>query len=182
MSELQFIEQTLQQAARRRRAERAFRGLCQGLLIGACIWLVALAIYKVRPIPVQTLWVAGGLAIASIPIGFIVGGWRRNTLTETARWVDGRTKLQERLSTALEMAGSGGMPENWRELLVTDAASHAKGLDARKLVAFSLPRTTRWALLTLALAAGLGFVPEYRSKAYLQKQTEQTPEIGRAHV
>ena len=85
--------------------------------------------------------------------------------------MDGRQHLQERLSTALEMAKVPG-PETWRELLVTDAASHVKGLDTRRLVQFRLPRSSRWAMLLLALAAGLGFVPEYRSKDYLQKQAD----------
>src|SRR5262249_19632459 len=36
-----------------------------------------------------------------------------------------------------------------------------------------LPKVTRWALLILALGAGLGFVPEYRSKSFLQKKADQ---------
>ena len=51
MSDLQIIEGTLERAARRRRWERAFRGLWQGLLVGAAIWLAALATYKIFPIP-----------------------------------------------------------------------------------------------------------------------------------
>src|SRR5207244_3683824 len=35
-----------------------------------------------------------------------------------------------------------------------------------------LPKGTRWALALLLVAAGLGFVPEYRSKQYIQKQAE----------
>ena len=112
--------------------------------------------------------------------GVVAGGWRKNTITETARWVDGRQHLQERLSTALELSKNHGS-ETWRELLVTDAVSHVKGLDTRKMVQFRLPRITRWALLMLALAAGLGFVPEYRSKAYVQKQSDKKviEDVGR---
>ena len=64
---------------------------------------------------------------------------------------------------------------------MTDAVTHVKGLDARKLVQFRLPKVTRWALLVLALAAGLGFVPEYRSKAYVQKQSDKKviEDVGR---
>ena len=36
----------------------------------------------------------------------------------------------------------------------------------------AITRATRWALLALAMAAGLGFVPEYRSKAFVQKQAD----------
>jgi hypothetical protein len=56
---------------------------------------------------------------------------------------------------------------------MTDAAAHVKDLDARKLVQFRMPKISRWTLLLLALAAGLGFLPEYRSKAYVQKQSDK---------
>jgi hypothetical protein len=171
MSELQLIESALAVAAQRRRRERAFRGLWQGLFIGAAVWLLALGIYKLLPVPVWTLGTAAVLGFASVLAGLLIGGWHRNSVSETARWVDGRQHLQERLSTALEMAKSSGN-ESWRELLVADAASHVKELDARRLVQFRLPRSSRWAMLLLALAAGLGFVPEYRSKNYLQKQAD----------
>src|SRR5579872_1767016 len=172
MSDLQFIEKTLERAARRRRRERAFRGLWQGLLIGALIWLATLAVYKLLPIPAWSLATAGLVGMVAMLVGLIIGGWRKTTLDETARWVDGKQHLQERLSTALEMAKGPGA-ETWRELLVTDAASHLKELDPRRLVQFKLPKSSRWALLVLALTAGLGFVPEYRSKNYLQKQADQ---------
>jgi hypothetical protein len=113
--------------------------------------------------------------------GLLIGGWRKPALNQVARWVDGKQHLQERLSTALEVASA---PEagKWRDLLVTDAAGHARDLDARRLMPFSLPKaSTRWALVALALAVGLGFVPEYRSKAYKQKEADKQviKEVGK---
>jgi hypothetical protein len=105
-------------------------------------------------------------------IGMLIGGWRRPQLQEVARWVDVRQHLKERMSTALEVA-SGTETGKWRDLVVNDAAQHAKEIDPRKLVPFHLPRASRWALVVLALGAGLGFVPEYRSKSYQQKKAEQ---------
>ncbi len=172
MSDLQLIEAALLRAAKRRRLERALRGGWQGLLVGACIWLVALAVYKLAPIPAWVLSAAVGVGVGAILAGAIIGAWRKTSLSETARWVDGKQHLQERLSTALELSKSASS-ESWRELLVTDAASHVKEIDPRQLIRFRLPKTSRWALLVMALAAGLGFVPEYRSKAYVQKQTDQ---------
>jgi len=48
-------------------------------------------------------------------------------------------------------------------------------------VRFSLTKATRWALLVLVLAVGLGFVPEYRSKAHKQQQADakNIKEIGK---
>ncbi len=172
MSDLQLIEQTLTVAARRRRRERAVRGLWQGMLAGAVIVFATVAAYKLLPLPLWSIRAAVAAGGASAVAGLIVGAWHRDSLGETARWVDGRQHLQERLSTALEMARAPG-PESWRELLVTDAAAHLKEFDSRRLVRFRLTRASRWALLLLALTVGLGFAPVFRSKAYLQKQADQ---------
>jgi len=180
MSELQVIESALEQAARRRRWARALRGLWHGLLVGSVVSLVAVGAWHLLPLPLWTLTVA---ALAPFPcalIGMVIGGWAKLALPEVARWVDGREHLKERLSTALEVAASpdGGA---WRDLVVTDAAQHVKELDPRRLVQFRLPRATRWALVALALGAGLGFVPEYRSKSFLQKKADEQSikEVGR---
>jgi CRISPR/Cas system CSM-associated protein Csm2 small subunit len=171
MSELQIIQTTLERAARRRRFARALRGLWTGLLVGALVWLMALGVFKLAPVSAAVLLWAGWAAIACPLAGFVFGGWRRPALVETARWVDVRQHLKERLSTALEFSAADHAG-TWRELVLHDAVSHAQEIDPRKLVPFHLPKATRWALLVLALAAGLGFVPEYRSKAYLQKQAD----------
>ena len=171
MTELRLIESTLQRAARRRRWDRALRGLWRGLLVGALLYLAALATYKLLPVPA---WVpaAGILAVlVSAALGLLLGGWRRASLAETARWVDVRQNLKERLSTALEVARQHPTGE-WRDLVVADATEHARQVDPRQLVPLSLTRASRWALLLLVMAVGLGFVPEYRSKALLQKQAD----------
>ena len=172
MSELQVIQGVLVQTARRRRVARALRGLWLGLLVGALVWLVTLIFYKFLPLP-NWLLITAGLAVpTAILLGAILGGWRSVSLPETARWVDLERQLKERLSTALEASTTGKLPGQWQALVVRDAANHARDLDPRSLLPFHLPRATRWALLVLLLAAGLGFVPEYRSPAYLQKKND----------
>ena len=178
MSEIQVIESALQRAARRRRWAGALRGLWRGLLVGAIISFLVVGVYKLWPLlffgPLPE-WVVLAAPAAPIPcmlVGLIIGGWRKSSINEVARWLDVRQHLQERLSTALEVAGEE-KAGRWRDLVVTDAAGHVRDLDARKLIPFGLPRGMRWALLVLALGAGLGFVPDYQSKAYKQKQAEQ---------
>ena len=180
MSELQIIEATLQKAARRRRWARALRGLWHGVLIGALVSLLLIIAWHVLPLPLWTLTLAALIPLPCALAGLLIGGWRSPALPEVARWVDGHQHLQERLSTALEVAGDDRAGQ-WRDLIVTDAATRARDLDVRSLVPFGLPRATRWAVVALALAAGLGFVPEYRSKAYLQKKADaqNIKEIGR---
>ena len=171
MSQLDSIQGALARAAARRRWWRGWNGLWRGLFAGAVVWLLALAAFKLAPIPSTIL--TGALALAGLLTlgGFFHGWFHRPTLEQTARWVDDHQRLQERLSTALEL-GKSGANENWRLLLMADAARFAAKLDARKLIPFHLPRATRWALTALALGAGLGFLPEYRTQAFLQKQQD----------
>ncbi len=171
MSDLLSIQTALARAGNRRRWQRACNGLWRGFFAGTIAWLVALGIYKLAPIPSSILFGAAALAGVLLAGGFFQGWYRKPTLQETARWVDQRQHLKERLSPALEW-GAGGANENWRCLLVADAARFAAKLDPRKLLPYRLPQISRWTLLTLALSAGLGFVPEYRSPAYLQKKQD----------
>src|ERR1043166_914311 len=171
MSELRNIESALQRAAQRRRLDRALRGAWKGLLAASILWLAALIVYKVAPIPFSNLAISGAIGFGFILFGAIIGGWRKPSASETARWVDVKQNLKERLSTALEVAQSSAEGE-WKTLLVADASQHAQGLDPKRLLPFHLPKITRWALVILLVAAGLGFVPEYRSKQFIQKQSD----------
>jgi hypothetical protein len=167
-------------AARRRRWQRALRGLGRGALFGSWLLLLAMLAYKLLPVPASVMAWAGGAAVASALSGLCWGAARKLTLLETARWVDEQKQLKERLSTAMEL-GTSGAPGEWRELLLVDAAQHARSLNPRELVPFTWPRVATWAALGLALCAGLGFVPEYRTKAQLRKQEEAAvmKDVGR---
>lgn len=171
MSELQIIESALARAARRCRWNRALQELGRGLLFGCVIFLLTLAAFKLLPLPDWSLPAAGIAAGVAALSGFVWGGWRRMSLLETARWVDDRKALKERLSTALELPNFRA-PEDWKQLLLADAAQHAQKLNARELLPVGFPRAARWALLVAALCVGLGFVPAYRSKAHIQKQAD----------
>ena len=182
MSELQIIEAVLQRTVRRRRWESAWRGFWKGLLAGGALWLLTLAAYKLFPLPSWSLPAAGLAAAVLALAGCLTGACRRISLLETARWIDQRQHLQERLSTAWEVSGSANA--TWRELVITDAARHAQDLNVRKLLPLRFQSAGRWALLLLLLSAGLGFVPEHRSQRYRQKQedTAQIRETGRKLV
>src|SRR5438309_5313827 len=172
MSELQFIQAALERAAKRRRLAKALTGVWYGLLIGGIISLLATGAYHLRDFPFN--WVIAA-ALAPFPlmvIGGIITGWRQPQMIEVARWVDGKRNLKERVSTALEVAGdeNGG---KWRDLVVTDAATHIKELDVKKMMPLRLPKTALWSLLVLVLVAGLGFVPEYRSEKVKRLRADQ---------
>lgn len=172
MSEFQIIHEALERASQRRRVARGLRGLCTGLLVGSLLWLLILGLLKITPLPSQILFWSGLIALICPLSGFGLGFWRKHSLTETARWVDVKQNLRERMSTALEVA-ENQPPGTWRDLVLHDAASHAQEIEPKKLVPFSLTKAARWAAVVLVFAAGLGFVPEYRSKAYVQKKEDE---------
>ena len=172
MSELRVIESLLERTARRRRLERALGGVWLGLLAGSSVWLAVLALQKLVPLP-NALLAAAGLSLpAGMILGALLAGRRKPGLFETARWVDCRQQLKERLGTALEASAAPGTPGQWGELVVRDAAARARNLDPRQMLPLHLTRHARHAALLLLLAAGLGFVPEYRGKERLQRQNE----------
>lgn len=172
MSELERIEKVVSEAAVRRRWQRAWNGLWSGLLWGGVAWLVGLGLYKALPLPDVTVTMAALAAVLCILAGGLVGFWRREGLLATARWLDDRQQLKERLSTAIEL-GRDEKLGGWRDILARDAAGHVAEVSLARLLPWQLPRASRWVLLVLALGAGLGFVPEYRSAAHLQKQREK---------
>lgn len=180
MTELELIQEAVMRAGQRRRMARALNGLWRGLLWGGVASLSIGGLYRLLPLPEGALYAAAIAPVLGGVLGFIAGGWRSGTLLEHARWVDKREKLQERLSTALEFAEKPAAGR-WGQLILADAAEHAKGLDARRMITFSLGNAARWASLVLALAVGLGFVPEYRSKDYLRqvREKENVKQIGR---
>lgn len=180
MSEIQVIEAALDRTARRRQWLGAWHGLWRGLLGGGLVLLAALALFKVLPVPVWVVSVAAGVAGTWILVAAVLGGWRRRSRLETARWVDDQRALKERLSTALEMTAIS-QDNEWKGLLVADAARHAQEVDPQQFLPIAFPRVSRWALLVLVLCAGLGFVPEYRSPAAKQRALDRTniKEAGR---
>jgi tetratricopeptide (TPR) repeat protein len=167
MSDLQIVEETLNRTATRARWVRAWNGLWRGLMVGAAVYLLCLAVYKLAPVP-WTVVQVGLLAGVGCAVGGLVWGAFRNLSREdAARFLDLRAGLKERLSTALEMSRQGRQ-EQWAELIIADAGVAARNVDPRRVLPFELPRLARWLVLTLALGAGLGFVPEYRSKTQVQ--------------
>ncbi len=171
MSPLHSIELCLKRAARRRRWMHVWRGLWWGTLAGALVWVLALTVYKLLPVPAQVVPWSAAAAGLLVLAGASAGAFRRVSLQETARWLDDRKHFEERLSTAWEL-GQSPREGEWKELLLVDAAKHVSEINPRQLLPVTLPRAGRWALIALVVGAGLGFIPEYRTKAYQQKKAE----------
>lgn len=171
----------IEHAARRRRLQRAWRAFWTGLVVGACIWLVALLSYKLLPLPMRVLAIGAVLGVAAPLVAAIGGLARRESPQQTAIWLDKQQRLEERVSSAIEV-GRDPKYGRWSELLIDDANRHLERLDIRRILPWTLPKSSLWALLVLTIGAALGFVPEYRSASYVQKQRERETvrDTGRA--
>ena len=180
MSDLEIIRATVERVARRRRWQRGWTGLWRGVLVGGCVWLGAVALYKVLPLPASTLLGAAGLAGLALVAGFVRGMARRESHLASARWVDQSQHLEERLSTAWELAEEDRVGE-WRDLLLADAARRVRDFKPEAALPYGLPKWAGWIVLVLALGAGIGFAPEYRSARYLEQRAvaDATKEAGR---
>ncbi len=180
MSDIQFLEQAVDRTVSRARWIRAWTGLWRGLMVGAAIYLVALAVYKLAPVPWAIVAYSGIAAVASMVVGFLWGWTRRMTRADAARFLDLRGGLKERVSTALEVSGKTGS-DHWAQLVVADATAAAGTVDPRRLLPFGLPAFSRWVVLMLVVAAGAGFAPELRSKPQIKKQQDDAviKDVGR---
>ena len=172
MSEKKVIDAKIQAAAIRRKIQHGWRCMWHGLLLGVCLWLVALAIFKLVPIPQITLLWAGIIGLA-FPVGALLFGLaKRFDAIDTARWLDSETGLKERLSTAIELTHGNAEKSDWSTLVIKDAAKAADKIEPGKLLPLQLPSVCHWTLLVLATCFGLMFVPENRSQAYLDQQRD----------
>ena len=151
-----------------------------GLWIGVCLWLVAIVAYKLMPVSESIVfWVViTGLALPLA--GLAVGLAKRFAARDTARWLDQETGLKERLSTAVELTESDAKNSEWSNLVIRDAARAASEIEPKKLLPLRLPALCNWILMVLIACFALGFVPEHRSKAYLDQQRDNAniEEVG----
>ena len=172
MREKQVIDAKIAAAARRRKLQWGWQNMWLGLLIGVCLWLASLSVYKLAPVPQTTLLWAGVIGLALPLAGLLFGLAKRFAGSDTARWLDLEIGLKERLSTAVEMSDISAKNSVWSALVISDAAKAAGKIEPGKLLPLRLPKVCHWTLLVLAACVGLGFVPEHRSQAHLDQQRD----------
>ena len=172
MREKKIIDAKIVAASNRRKLQRGWQNMWLGLLIGVCFWLASLSVYKLAPVPQTTLFWAGVVGLALPLAGLLSGLAKRFASSDTARWLDREIGLKERLSTAVEMPEISSKTSAWSALIISDAAKAASKIEPRKLLPLRLPKVCYWTLLVLAACVGLGFVPEHRSQAHLDRQRD----------
>jgi hypothetical protein len=170
--EIAKIHGVLQKTGSRLKLSRGLGALWKCLPWSAGFWFLSLAVYKVAPIPPETVYITGAISLLAPLVCFVLAFARPAPLLETARWVDSKKQLKERLSTALELA-DGKHEGPWTKLVISDAAASVDQLNPKTLLPFSLPGSLRWAVILLVAAVGLGFIPEYRTQTYVQKKKDE---------
>ena len=73
MREKQVIDAKIAAAARRRKLQWGWQNMWLGLLIGVCLWLASLSVYKLAPVPQTTLLWAGVIGLALPLAGLLFG-------------------------------------------------------------------------------------------------------------
>ena len=176
MSALPALESTLLRTDRRRRLVRAWTGAWWGLLAGAGIGSVGVGLWKLASLPpssVRWLWAAAALAPAA---GAVIYGWRKSSRLVTARWLDEKHGLQQRLATALDLseraASRGSGTGAWQPLVVRDAEAAAAGIQLAKIVPFKIPSTASWAVGAWLVILALTFAPAYQTPTQRQAKKD----------
>ncbi len=170
MNDLTTILSALDQAARRLRWKGVLRSGFLGLCWGSTAALVLTALYHFLPFPHATLLIIPALPVLAILIGGALG-WRTPSRSLVARQLDSSAHLQERLGTAVEWTDAPESDE-WRRLILADAASRLRQIDQRELIPLRLPKSGRWSAGLLALCTVATLLPVYRSPAHLQREAD----------
>ena len=169
MKDRKFIEEKLKRAGNRRRWHQSWIGWWKGFFWGALLWLTTLVVFKLLPIPFASLAWAGVAWAAMAALGLLWNLIKPIDLSETAQWVDDQCGLKERFSAVLEFQEK----EHWGNVILNDAKQFLDRIQPKNLIKFHLPSLAKWSVLVLAVSAGLGFIPEYRTEAYLERQREE---------
>ena len=172
MKEKQIIATKLNTVASRKKLQLSWKYMWFGLSICVGLWLLSLLSYTLFPIPLVTfLWVS--ILSLILPLaGLIVGFSKKFPLQDIARWIDQEKGLKERVSTAVELTEADPITPSWKELIIRDAASAIEKIETKSLLPLRLPKSCNWILLLLIACFVLGFVPERRSKFYLDQQND----------
>ena len=172
MKELQPIEDLLRRTALRRRLARGVRLSGKGLLFGLSLGLAASLLHKLLPVPAPTAAFLAVSAAAAWTAGFLRGFLPDAGLLPTAQWLDDAARLDERLSTALELAGLPDASPEWRERIVAEAVRVGTSVDPARVVAFRAPAAMPGSAAVLGLLVASLWIPPFRTESQVRREQE----------
>lgn len=138
----------------RKRLNDLLLWLPRGVLAGLFVAVILATVARLRPLldNTQVGYAALGLGLAGLLLPLSVLLLRRASLLEQARFADRQFRLQERLSTAVEIQqGALAAPEFWATMQLHDAARAARGVDVKSGLPWRVARRD-WLMLLLVTA------------------------------
>jgi hypothetical protein len=168
--ELEVIQRVVASARLRLRWQRGLNLLGRVLFYGTLAWACLLIAYKLLPVPPEIVAWSGMAVLVAAATGGLAGFLGALPDAVVARQVDAAAKLKDRVSTAVEIRDTS---TEWARLQLADAAAKVKDLQGARLFPVRLHRTFSRSLPALLVAAILTFVPEYRTAAHQQAQTDK---------
>jgi hypothetical protein len=152
------ILETLEPVRRRQLGNEVVRASAIGLLAGSLLALVAGILRWQNPGSAAVIW-AGVFFLAGPLIGALLGLLRGRSIRLVAATVDRCYGLKDRATTAVDFIRRGE-PTALHVLQVADAQEHLRGIDARRVAPYRMPKVVPYALATSALALGLLLWPQ----------------------
>ena len=95
MSKKQVINEKIEAAAGRRKIQAGWRGMWLGLWVGACLWLVTIATYKLLPISTATVFWIVIVGLSFPVIGLVLGFPKRFSAPYPPGWQSQPTRVIE---------------------------------------------------------------------------------------
>lgn len=180
MTDIQKIESTLKRGQLKLFASNCWATAWKALVAGSGAVIIWIVLYKLCPIP-EDYYLPGIYISASVIFLIILIKYLRYpSKGKTAVFIDQSQKLQERISTVLEWKDSQ-LQSPWTNLMLKDTLSKIDSIDWNHLIKFQFPKSALWSVILILAILGLGFVPEYRTKSFVEKQkfNEISKETGK---
>lgn len=139
------LSRVVQEAAHRLTADYALRvsaRVAVGTMIALTAWSAASVVVPVQTVSPQTALAITGLATAAAAAAVLLR--RRADPLTAARILDRRADLEERASTAVELAFAPGPQSALGARVITDASERLGGVDIRAALPLRLPRLAWW--------------------------------------
>jgi len=147
----------------------------QGLAFGALAAALIMILSKFTLLDIDLIYASWLLLIAGTVIGGTVGLVRPLTVFDAAFACDVHLGLKERLTTALEFSDREENP--LVPALIADASRHATRIRPTRDFPLRTPRELLYAVILIALTAGLYFVPPWQYVFASEEKKEELAEV-----
>lgn len=183
------VTRVVRGVARRLRADRALRTASHASVWTTTALVAVSAAGVVVPVPGISPWVAAAAAGAAALVVSAIILLARSDLIAAARTLDRVLHLDERASTAVELALVARAPSSLGARVMADASARLRDVDLRQAVPLRLPRAVWWIPVLIALLAvwpvligGLALpgTPAHRAQQVIRREGARLEQFAQA--